>query len=154
MQYDDIDDNDRYRARSRSPPRPPRGPRTLNYDEDGDGGLTNDQVIMPYANYNPSDHLRAEKDGTFDPPGPWSRGHNPHNPDWAAPYHGKGDGSDDEDPSRLLLIRNLTARTNGALLAKDLEMLYEGYDEIPGGAIPKSLWRVMIVRARYDNQSM
>lgn len=66
---------------------------------------------------------------------------------------GDKDVGSDKQPLKFLLIRGLKSSVTEELLAKSLEKLYLGADELPGGAAPNSLGRVLIVRRRDTNTS-
>ena len=68
--------------------------------------------------------------------------------------HGEKDSAKDDRPNPILLVRGLKDSVTEATFAKGMEKLYAGFDSESGGATPKSIFRVLLIRDRRTEQRM
>ena len=129
------------------------GTRKVHHHSD----IDNRSGILNYATYRPSspqfrpgaDQRRPRYDPEED------RRHYGHDEYPIRPAnHGEKDGAKDDRPNPILLVRGLKESVTESIFAKGMEKLYAGFDNESGGATPKSIYRVLIIRDRRTEQRM
>ena len=116
----------------------------MDYDGVGYTGSRNDVQVNPQYNY----YTRPD-DLRYEGPRPFASASA-----YTTPPENDGGNDADKNPFQFVLVRHLKESVTEDVFAKGLEKLYRGVDETPGGAIDKSIRRVMLVRDRETNESM
>lgn len=131
------------------------GPGTRKVRHHSD--IDNRSGILNYTKYRPrSPEFRPGADQRrprYDPEEDYRHyGHDEY-PVWPA-NHGEKDSANDDRPNPILLVRGLKESVTEAIFAKGMEKLYSGFDNESGGATPKSIFRVLLIRDRRTEQRM
>ena len=125
----------------------------MNYDEDDvdDEKYRMRQVCYPqYTKFTRADDLRHPQQYPRYYDGMTIRA----GPEDLPPETGERDLSTDLEPLRYVLVRQLKPSVTEELFAKGMEKFYEGFDDSKGGAEPRSLKCVYLVKDRMSRTSI
>jgi len=125
----------------------------VNYDENGadDEDYRMRQVCYPqYTTFTRADDLRHPQQYPRYYDGMTIRA----GPEDLPPETGERDLSTDQEPLKYVLVRQLKPSVTEELFAKGMEKFYEGFDDSKGGAEPRSLRCVYLVKDRRSKTSI